>query len=395
MPVYSYKALTEEGKKISGVIDADSLHLAKERLKKRQILITQLELFQSRKKVEVSLAPSKLLVFTRELSQLLRAGLPLYESLVTIEEKYRRHKAHALFVDLCDHLKSGKSLSSALSSYPKTFDKIYLSMVKAAEQSGYLSEAFTDLTALITKQQKLKKQLFSALAYPAFLGVFCVVVVIALFFFVIPSMQELFEGRQLHPLTATVLGISKWLNNSVGLFIFLILSFLAAVVFAARSRQVRMHLFRMACSAPFVRNLLIESALVRFCRAMYLLLSGGVPLLEALAYSRKTMKNVLLEDIVLNAEKKLIEGKKLSELLSSPFIPSLVVRMLAIAEETGNMNITMKNLSEIYEEELDKNLQQLTTFLQPAVLIFLGAVVGIVVLSILLPLTDVSSFLSS
>jgi general secretion pathway protein F/type IV pilus assembly protein PilC len=128
---------------------------------------------------------------------------------------------------------------------------------------------------------------------------------------------------------------------------------------------------------------------------MYLLLSGGVPLLEALAYSRKTMKNALLEEIVLHAEKKLVEGKKLSELLSSAFIPPLLVRMVAIAEETGNMNITMKNLSEIYEEELDKNLQQLTTFLQPAVLIFLGAIVGVVVLSILLPLTDVSSFLSS
>lgn len=394
MPIYAYKALTEEGKKISGVIDADSLYLAKERLKKRQILITQIELF-SNKSQEVVLSSSMLLVFTRELSQLLRAGLPLYESLVTIEEKYRKHKTHALFVDLCDHLKSGKSLSNALSGYPKTFDEIYLSMVKAAEQSGHLSEAFTDLTLLISRQQKLKKQLFATLAYPAFLGVFCLFVVIALFFFVIPSMQELFEGRRLHPLTTVVLAVSNWLNNSKGLFVSVILLGIVAVFCAVRSKNVRMYFFRLACGAPFIRHLLIQSALVRFCRAMFLLLSGGVSLLEALAFSRKTMKNALLEDIIFHAEKKLVEGKKLSELLSSPFIPPLVVRMVAIAEETGNMNITMKNLAEIYEEELDKNLQQLTTFLQPAVLIFLGAVVGVVVLSILLPLTDVSSFLSS
>jgi general secretion pathway protein F/type IV pilus assembly protein PilC len=394
MPIYAYKALTEEGKKITGVIDADSLYLAKERLKKRQILLTELSLF-SAKKQEVSLTPSMLLIFTREISQLLRAGLPLYESLVTIEEKYQKSKTHSLFVNLCDHLKSGKSLSSALGNYPKSFDAIYLSMVKAAEQSGHLAEAFADLTILISRQQKLKKQLFEALAYPAFLGVFCLIVVIALFFFVIPSMQELFEGRRLHPLTTVVLGISNWLNNSIGLFLSFIAVDVIAIIAAVRNKKVRMMFFTLACQAPFVRLLLVQSALVRFCRAMYLLLSGGVSLVESLSYSRMTMKNALLEEIIANAETKIIEGKKLSSLLSSPFIPSLVVRMVAIAEETGNMKNAMKNLSEIYEEELDKNLQQLTTFLQPAVLLFLGIVVGVVVLSILLPLTDVSSFLSS
>ena len=127
-----------------------------------------------------------------------------------------------------------------------------------------------------------------------------------------------------------------------------------------------------------------------------MLLNGGVPLVESLRFAKKAVKNGALADLISKAELKMVEGKKMSELFAeASFIPPLVVRMLAIGEETGNMNVMMKNMAEIYEEELDKDLQQLATFLQPAVLLFLGAVVGLVVLSILLPLTDVSSFVSS
>ncbi|MCX6986997.1 MAG: type II secretion system F family protein [Chlamydiae bacterium] len=394
MPMYSFEAVSKGGKTIDGVIDADSLYLAKEKIKQRQVLLIKITPF-SQKNHRVRLSPTLILNFTRELAQLLKAGLPLYESLVTIEEKYRGHRAHSLFVDLCDHLKLGKSLSSALASYGHIFNEIYLSMVKAAEQGGHLSETFAELALLISKQEKLKKQLVSSLAYPAFLAFFCFIVVGALFFFVIPSMQELFEGRTLHPLTSSVLAISNFLNNYLPVLAAGIGLLLIGICLVIRQKKFRIFCFRWACRAPFLRSILIQSSLVRFCRAMFLLLSGGVPLINALCFARKTMNNVLLEEVILQAEKKLIEGKKLSYLLNSEFIPSLVVRMVAIAEETGNFAITMKNLSEIYEEELEKNLQQLTAFLQPAVLLFLGLVVGVVVLSILLPLTDVSSFLSS
>jgi general secretion pathway protein F/type IV pilus assembly protein PilC len=268
-------------------------------------------------------------------------------------------------------------------------------MVKAAEQSGNLAETFKDLSILISKQQVLKKQIFQALAYPAFLGLFCLLVIGGLFFFIIPSMQELFEGRPLHPLTSTVLQISRFVNESVNYLIGVFILFFSLIWITIRQKKSQEFFLKIAFRLPLVSTLLVQSALVRFCRAMFLLLSGGVSLLESLSYSRKTMKNAILEGIISNAEKKLIEGKKLSQLISSPFLPSLVVRMISIAEETGNMHLTMMHLAEIYEEELDKNLQQLTAFLQPAVLMFLGIVVGVVVLSILIPLTDVSSFLSS
>ena len=159
--------MTLAGKNIKGVIDAESLFTAKERLRKQQVLVTEVFAVKSSEK-ELTLKAPLLLSFTREITQLLKAGLPLYESLLTIEEKYARHPAHPLFLDLCDHLKRGSPLSSALKKYPQTFDRIYLSMVEVAEESGNLVLVFEQLSALILRQQKLKKQLSSALDLPQF-----------------------------------------------------------------------------------------------------------------------------------------------------------------------------------------------------------------------------------
>ena len=211
MPIFKYIALNASGKKIRGVIDADSLTLAKDRLRREEVMVTTLKQVEKRR-ASSNLDANMLLAFTRELGQLLSAGLPLYESLITIEEKYRRHKVHTLLLDLCDRLKSGEQLSKILESYSKSFDVIYIAMVQAGEKTGALPWVFEQLHQLLQRRQKLKKQLVTATAYPAFLGCFCLVVITALFLFVIPSMQELFEDRKLHPLTQSVLAISQFIQ---------------------------------------------------------------------------------------------------------------------------------------------------------------------------------------
>lgn len=398
MPLFQYKAIGEDGRESKGVIDADSLSMAKEKLRKQKILVVAIKALSgaSSNNSKISLNDTQLLSFTRELAQLLKAGLPLYESLLTIEEKQKNSKSHVLFADLCDLLKNGSSLSSALSKYPESFHEIYLSMVKSAEQTGSLHDAFSQLTLLISKQQKLKKQLFSSLAYPAFLGGFCLLVIGALFFFVIPSMKELFEGRTVHPLTHIVISLSDFLNKNVLLLLFSGLATITGLYALSQKPWFRKSLSSFLLKLPYVKKVIAQAALVRFFRAMNMLLSGGVPFVESLRFAKKAVNNQALADLISHTELKVIEGKKMSQLFaSSSFVPPLVVRMITIGEETGNMNLMMLNMAEIYEEELDKDLQQLTTFLQPAVLLFLGAVVGLVVLSILLPLTDVSSFVSS
>jgi general secretion pathway protein F len=392
MPLFHYRAVTGEGKKISGFVDADSLEVAKEKLRKQKVLVTSLA-FRGLQTKEIQLTPALLLAFTRDLGQLLRAGLPVYESLMTIEEKYRRHKIHPLFLDLCDHLKNGSSLSSALKKYPKSFDAVYLSMVQAAEQTSSLAFIFDQLSLLISKQQKLKKQVISALTYPALLGCFCLFVLLSLFFFVVPTFKELFEGRSLHPLTEVVISISSFLTVHWQRLLFGLAAACMAIFLFLRQEKGKLFLQHTFLKMPFFKSVIIQSALIRFCRSLSLLLKGGVPFIDALALSRRVMKQLLLEKIIERAEKRIVEGEKLSEeLKKDPLIPNLVTRMLAIAEETGKMAPMLGNIADIYDEELEKNLNQLTTLLQPILLLFLGGIVGLVLLSVLLPLTDVGSF---
>ncbi len=395
MPLFRYKALAETGRKVSGVIDADSQAVAKERLRKQKVMVTAINLLKNNKN-EIGLDRNLLLSFTKELGQLLRAGLPVYESLLTLEEKYRRHKSHSLFLDLCDRLKSGSSLSAALKQYPKTFDEIYLSMVSSAEQSGSLAQIFDQLSTLINKQQKLRKQLTSALIYPAFLGTFCFIVIFSLLLFVVPSMRDLFEGRPLHPITHIVLALSTFVNKAWPfLFFGALLMGVSAFTFF-RHPQGRLLVERGLLKLPLVKTLMIQASLIRFCRSLSVLLLGGVPLITSLSLSRKVMKQALLEEVIEKAEKRIGEGKKLSdELKSSPLIPSLVTRMLSLAEETGKMVPMLQNIADIYDEEMESHLTQMTALLQPMILLLLGGIVGLILLSVLLPLTDVSSFLST
>lgn len=395
MPLFRYRALTSEGRTIKGVIDADSLFVAKERLRRQQLLVTNVAP-QGEALKALSLPSRFLLTFTQELAQLLHAGLPLYESLLTIEEKYVRHKAHAILLDFCDHLKEGHALSTALKRYPKIFDQIYLAMVQVAEQTGNMAEIFTQLAQLIERQHKLKKQLFAATAYPCLLGIFCIFLSLGLLLFVIPSMKELFEGRPLHPMTNIVLSISDWVNANGSKLAYGIGALIAGGLFFWRKNNGKAHFYRLCIKLPLLKTLLLHSALVRLCRGLAMLLTAGVPLLEALNLVKTVIKNPLLELDIADVEKKIVRGERLSQAFKqTPHIPPLVIRLVALSEETGKMQEAFLNLAVIYEEEVEKHLSQLTTFLQPVLLITMGMIVGLVVLSILLPLTDVSSFLSN
>jgi general secretion pathway protein F/type IV pilus assembly protein PilC len=395
MPLYRYDALSREGKKTVGVINADSYEVAKELLHRQKVYVTKLHSYQEKQK-SLQISRQILIAFTRDLSQLLKAGLPLYESLLAIEEKYKSHQAHPLFLDLCDKVKQGTLFSEALKAYPKTFDQIYISMVASAEETGTLPAVFCQLEKLISRQHQLKKQLVSAMIYPLFLLSFCFIVIIALFFFLIPSMQQLFEGRSLHPMTQAVVSMSQFLQEQ-GILLGSILGVgvLGSLLFF-KSSTGKITLQKIFLKIPILNKMITQAVLARFCRALSVMLGSSVALIEALQLSKKTMNHVSFEEIITRAEEKIMQGRKLSEELSkSHLIPSLVIRMLAISEEAGNASEMLQNIADIYEEELEKSLTRLTAMLQPVILLFLAVVVGVVILSILLPLTDVGSFLNT
>lgn len=393
MPLYSYETI-EHGEKQRGVLAADSYEEAKDTLLKEERFILTLQ--PLKKTARLTSFPTILLIdFTRSLSQLLKAGLPLFESLLTLEEKYCKTPQHALFLDLADKVKEGSSLSTALRNYPKYFDQIYISMVAAGEKTGDLAQAFADLTSLITRLHRVRSQLRSAMAYPLFLLAFAGGIIIALFYFLIPSLSELFEGRTLHPLTRAIIATSTWLTtHTVSLVATLAIAFVS-IFFFFRYGPGKKLLYTLALKLPYLRPTLTAATLSRFCQTLGLLLGGGVPILLAMNFAKHAMKSPLFEAAVQKAEEGVAQGQKLSdELAKSPLFPSMVTRLLAIAEATGHQAEMLGKIAAIYEEDLDKRLKALTTMIQPVMLLLLALIVGLVVISVLLPLTDVSSFLN-
>jgi general secretion pathway protein F len=392
MPLFQYGAISLDGKKIRGVIDADSLDQAKERLRTREVIVTEMKL--SEKEGKIALGSETVIHFTRDLSGLLRSGLPLYESLLTIEEKYRSHKYHFLFLDLCDQIKQGKSLSQALSVYPNSFNSVYISMIASGESTGNLEKAFLQLYKVISRNEKFRKQIRSAMVYPGFLGVFCLIVLVGLFLFLIPSMKELLEGRELHPITKMILNISNSLEKNFILYAIISGAFLSLTIFLFKMKSCKDFCKRWLLHVPLFKTLYTESILMRFSRVFGVLLSSGVPIVEALRLSRSIMNHVSFEDAVKQAEEGIIQGRRLSEeLKKSGLFPPLMIRMLATAEETGNPTEMLEHVADIYEEQLERTLVQFTNLLQPVMLLILGIIVGVVLLSVLLPLTDVSTLL--
>jgi len=394
MALFRYEALNESGKKTSGAIDAETISDAKYKLLKQSIFLTKIEALSFQKSKSL-LNREGVLNFTRELSRLLKAGLPLYESLSALEEKYQGQTAQRLLLDLCEQVRSGESFSAALAKHSNTFNLLYVAMIENAQRTGRLSETLEELSILLTKQQHIRKQLVGALLYPGLLFGFCLFVLGALLFYVVPSLSELFEGRELHPFTQIVFSVSRFACRSKLLLLgcgIAIISALSAFMVYPKWKEFA---FQQMLKVPILNHLFAKVAIIRFFRATSTLLNGSVPIVSAFAQARTTMGHPILEKVIKKAEFLIAQGEPIHlSFAGHKLIPPLVPRMLAIAEKGGNLDGMMRQVAEIYEEDLERTLAHFSTVAQPVLLLFLGGIVGFVLLSVLIPLTDVSSFAS-
>lgn len=393
MPVYHFKALNAQRKKCTGTFEVSSEKEARESLRAQGLMLINLKVKKSPLGA-ARLNGQDLLGFTLQLSQLLEAGIPLYESLLALEEHTRGEKWHGIILRLCNQVKEGMSLSQACSLFPKCFDRLYISMIKAGEATGTLGAVCTRLHSLLDRQLKLKKQLGTALLYPIILGLFSMIVVCLLLLFVVPSIESLFEGRQVNGLTHVVLLFSHFFRNFWPYCFLALAGSIIGLYWYGHTPQGHLKIHRIKMKTPLLKTVIIQTALARFSRTMFTLLKGGVNLVESLKTARQVLHNPLLEHVIESSESRIIEGSKLStELKKSAYIPHMVSRMLAIGEEGGDVTIMFQKIADVYEGEVEKSLERLTALAQPVILLGMGFIVGIVMLAVLLPLTDASSFI--
>lgn len=391
MALYHYQALDSKGKRLKGFIEAFDARDAKNKLREQGVFVTLLTA-KSALSSRQNITGEDLVNYTTLLSQLVSSGIPLYESLLAMEEQYRSAKFHRVLLSLAEQVKGGSRLSQAMSSFPESFDSLYVSMVAAGESAGALDTVLEKLSLLLDKKLKLKREITTAMIYPMILAGFALTVISVLLGFVIPSIEGIFEGRSLNGFTQFVINLSHFARTWWWVYLPVIFGLVALSVWKIRQPATQLMLQRTAIKFPLIGKVMIESAMSRFCRTMATLQLGGVSMIDSLRLSRETLGNPVLQDEIAKAETKIIEGSKLShELMRSRYIPHLVPRMLAIGEETGNLSKMLNKVADMYEEELDKTLKRTLSLMQPIILIVMGLIVGTVLVAILLPLTDLSS----
>lgn len=391
MPVYQYQAFDQAGKKKAGFIEAHNEREARGILRDQGIMVKILAI-KGKTASKENLRGERLMTFTMQLAQLVSAQMPLYESLVTLEEQYRGESFHRIILSLCEQIKGGVPLSEAMAAFPDSFDKLYRAMISAGESVGSLDIVLNRLSHLLTRQNKLKSQITTAMIYPGILASFSLLIISLLLGFVVPSIEGIFADRPLNGFTSLVMSVSHFFRDYWWLYIPLGAATITLIVYKVRSQAGRLWLERNLLLVPFVKTVVIQTGVARFCRTMGTLQQGGLPIIDSLRISREVMRNVVLEKEVEQAEKKIIEGSSLSaELGRSKWIPSIVPRMLAVGEDTGSNVAMLNKLADMYEDEVEKSLDRVMALAQPVILIFMGTIIGTILLAILLPLTDVSS----
>jgi type IV pilus assembly protein PilC len=350
--------------------------------------------FSLRKKV----SQQEIAVFTRQFSVMLDAGLPLVQCLEAIAQQHQNPTFKTTLEQVRNDVESGSTLSEAMARHPKVFDTLFTNMIAAGETGGILDTILQRLAVFIEKVVKLKKALRSAMIYPAVVVTIAVSVVTLILWKVIPVFRTLFEGFnvELPLLTRMVIGLSTFITNY---FIFvLVLAVLAAFFLRNyyRTDNGRHRIDGLLLRLPVLGDVFRKISVARFTRTLSTLISSGVPILEGLDITAKTSGNAILEDVIYKLRSSIEEGKTISEpMRQSNYFPAMVTQMISIGESTGELDTMLVKVSDYYEEEADTVVANLMTLMEPVMMVFLGVVVGGIVIAMYLPMFKLIQVLSN
>ncbi len=401
MPVYTYRGTNRSGGTVSGEISAPSKTEVQSLLRRQQITPTKM----SEKGKEFNLptfgggvSAKELAIFTRQFSVMIDAGLPLVQCLEILASQQENKTFQKVLVGTRSAVEGGATLSAAMRQFPKVFDALYVNMVEAGETGGILDTILQRLSMYIEKNVKLQRAVKSALVYPV--GVLTVAggVIILLLWKVVPIFATLFAGLGVDlPLpTKIVIALSHFIGSIFGL---LILVGMGAGIFGLKvwysTPKGRYAIDATILRLPILGLLMRKIAVARFTRTLGTLIASGVPILEGLDITAKTSGNAVVERSLQRVRKSVEEGKSLTEpLKDSEVFPGMVTQMIAVGEQTGAMDAMLQKIADFYEEEVDAAVKDLLTALEPVMIVFLGLVVGGVVISMYLPLFSLIGKLS-
>ena len=405
MPQFAYKAKKDDGSVVTGTLQAESERSALDSLGRMGVFPLEIAAQDDRPAGSVSSAPRRsggrakiadVALFTRQLGDLLKAGVPLNRALGTLHEQTSNGALAEIIDAVRRDVSSGGALHDALARHPKAFSSLFTSMVRAGETGGFLEDVLHRLSIFIERDQELRSRVKSALAYPTLLIVIGSGAIGFLMVFFIPRFSEIFAkmGNNLPVPTQIVMGASSFVRNWWFLLFLGAAGALAGFNQLSQTGAGRRLLDRLRLRIPVFGDIVRKNAISRFTRTLGTLLKSGVPILGALAIAKEAMGNAVLEQDVVEASAGVKQGKSLAEILrASRAFPPMVVQMIAVGEEGGNLDEVLVNVADSYDLQVERAVRVFISLFEPALLVFMAALVGFVVIAMLLPVFSLSTMI--
>ena len=427
MPKFNYIALDARGQESTGVIDAPSSNDAVGQLRQAGYFPTSVveegkgkAIAKSVKKVaktgksgaaakrggggvvlweKKTVKGKVLMIFTRQLATLIDAGLPLLRSLTVLAKQERDAVLHKTINSIADAVQSGSTFSESMAQHPLIFNKLYINMIKAGELGGVLELVLNRLAEFSEKAQKIKNKVLAAMAYPVIVLIIAILIMIFLMAFIVPKFEQIFKdmlnGRPLPAITQFVINVSNVIQNmfvppdlwyTIGVTAFLIIGW----KMMSSSKGGRAFIDNTKLKLPLFGDLLRKSAISRFSRTLGTLVTSGVPILQALNITRDTAGNVMIATAVTKVHDAVKEGESIVQPLeASGVFPPMVISMVDVGEETGQLPEMLLKIAEVYDDEVDNAVEGLTSLLEPIMIVILALIVGTIVIALFMPLIDI------
>ena len=411
MPTYKFEGMDTAGTEVKDSVEASNEEEAQQKVKAMGYFVTKLTAVsgksatkkkkktgKSRKTFTIGGVSQKMLtIFTRQLSTLQDAGLPVLRSLRILEKQMKPSVLKNGLIDVVEDVESGMTLSEAMGKHPKVFDRLYVNMVRAGEAGGALEVILKRLAEFKEKSQSLKKKIIGAMVYPAVVIIVAVGILIFIMVAIIPKFKKIFDefNLQLPWMTKTLIDISTWMAKYwywIPLFPIGIYLLLKLIRLTKTGRYIT---DRMLLWVPVVGTLVEKTIVARTTRTLGTLVSSGVPILEALSIVRDTANNAVFEKMFQRVLESIREGDTIADpLRQSRLVDDMVVNMVEVGEETGDLDTMLYKVADFYDEEVDNTVKALISLLEPIMIVFLGGAIGAIVISLFLPLIKLLEGLS-
>lgn len=402
MPTFKYKAKNNLGKVIEGTIDAEAESAVAAALRQKRLEVVSVSaagglggFLSALNKKGGKVTTKDVVVFSRQFSTMVNAGLPILQGLTIVAEQAENPDFRVVMTKVRDDISNGVPLSEAMAKYPKVFTTLYVNMVKAGEQGGILDVIFERLSEYMEKAEGVSRKVKSAMMYPIVVMSVALLVVIFLMVKVVPTFRDVFAsfGAKLPAPTQFLIDVSDFLasKKSVLIVIFLV-AFWIALSMYRKTKAGAYNWDLMILKLPVFGVLARKAAVAKFARTLGTLIKSGVPIMDALETVAKTSGNLVLERAVLNARDSVREGKTLTQpLKESKVFPPMVTQMINVGEETGALDAMLSKIADFYEDEVDAAVEGLTSIIEPILIVFLGVTIGFIVVAMFMPMFSIGN----